>query len=69
VILKFVRAIVVAVKLVFLDRFLEKCSNMKFHENAVVRADLFHMDVQTSSHYEALSRFSQFSEGAKKEIV
>ena len=42
---------------------------MKFHENAVVRADLFHMDVQTSSHYEALSRFSQFSEGAKKEIV
>jgi hypothetical protein len=47
-------------KLEFSKQVSEKYSNIKFHENRPVGAELFHAD----RHEEANSRFSQFCERA-----
>jgi hypothetical protein len=43
-----------------LRHIFEKYSNIKFHENPPVRAELFHEDRKTDRDDEASSRFSQF---------
>jgi hypothetical protein len=70
----------ILVKLEFSRQIFEKSSNIKFHENSLMKAELFHADGergrerqtdrqtdrQIGRHEQAKNRFSQFCERACK---
>ena len=47
----------------------ENSSNIKFHENRTVQAEMFHADRQTDKHDEANSCFPLFCERAYKRLI
>jgi hypothetical protein len=49
----------------FQEIFEKNQSNIKFHENPSVRAEMFHTDGRTDRYNETNSRFSQFCDRAK----
>jgi hypothetical protein len=49
-------------KLEFPWQIFEKSSNIKFHENASVEAEIFHADRQMDEHDKANNHFLQFCE-------
>ena len=53
-------------KLEFSIQIFEKYSDIKFHENSSIGADLLHADRRVDRRDESNSRFSQFCEGAEK---
>jgi hypothetical protein len=52
----------ILMKLEFSRQIFENYSNIKFHENPPMGAELFHADGRTDRHDEANIRFSQFCE-------